>query len=190
MAQLDFYLSRQDKIELVEFLFAKGAKLIPSVDYPTEGYIELHTHIEYEEYVDKNVLMHIIHPSYTSIKLQMDFFEKRGKKVFYICQRHGGPTIDFYSPGKIVEDGINFIGPGFISTYSYHWIKGEKTPIGSELKSFYKDACNFIKSRSARLKNVKREYHVGVGTIRGISNGYKLVSISDEALEKLKTISA
>lgn len=185
MAQMDFYLSRQDKIELVEFLFLKGAKLVPSLHYPTEGYIELSTLDEYEKHVDENILIHITHPSFTTRRLEMDFFEKDGKRVFYICQRYGGPTIDFYSPGKIIENGISFIGPGFISIYPYSWNGKEKVPASSELKSFYKDTSTFIKNRSTRLKNGRREYQITTGTIQAIQNGYKLVSVTDEVLENL-----
>lgn len=183
--QLDFYLSKEDKMELVALLFSKGATLIPSLHYPSEEYIELHSLKAYEEHVDKNRLMHIVHPSFSNMKLEFDSFEKEGKKVFYILQRYGGPTIDFYSPGNIVKKGVEFIGPGFVSIYSYYWKIKEKLPASDELKSFYRDLIDFIKNRSTPIKYAKRIYYVGFGANQAILRGYKLANITDEALSSL-----
>lgn len=183
--QADFYLSKEDKLGLAELIFSKGARLVPSLHYDSERYIELCSVKDYEEYVDRNILMHIIHPSFSKMNLEFDSFEKDGKKVFYLLQRYGGPTVDFYSSGKIFKDGVNYIGSGFISIFSYYWKGKEKIQATEHLKSFYKGLSSHLKSHSNLIKYSKRVCYVGSGAAQLVLQGYKIVSLTDEMISGL-----
>lgn len=177
MAQLDFYFNRTDKLELAKFLFARSCILVPSIHYRSNQYCELKRLSEYEQYIDQSCLMHILHRSFSHLNLSMDSFDKGGEKVFYIQQRNGGPTIDFYSPGRIVEYGTTLIGCGFISIYPYYWNGDMKISSTSELKTFYKEVRKFIIERSSVFMNNHRRYYLGLGTSQDLLAGHKLVDM-------------
>jgi hypothetical protein len=191
MAQLDFYLNEKDKAELASFIFSEGGYLIPNINYEKPEYFELKVLEDYIPYSSQNIVLFIAHNDFFKSSLTWESFTKDGKKLYYMPQRYGGPTVDLYSPGLIIRDGVKFIGPGNISFYStyYDSLDSKKVEAPAELKFFYKMLTAYIKKFSCPLKIYKRTYRVGLNAVKELKAGSKLVNAEDDVVaEFLKVI--
>ena len=137
MPQLDFILSEKERIEVVQFLFKNDCRIIPGCHYSTSKY-NIVTDMEgYLKYCKEEPLLFLINDRYSFYPLELDFFENEKGKTYFIKQRHGGPTIDFFSP-IIGEKENNIIGPGFIGIYEYYYHNNNKIAPNADLKNIYK----------------------------------------------------
>lgn len=185
MAQLDFFLCKDEKLELIEFCLENGCSLVPDFKYGTNIYTTLTSAAEYLDYYNKSLLFFIIHEDYTLYPLQMRAFEKDGMKKYFIDQRYGGPTIDFYSP-SLAEIEDNRIGPGFVGIYPFYYHNDEKFIPPPAIKDVYKLISSFIKKRCTRVKLQKRYYWVGNRTIELLRDGKcKMVDFTEVNWENL-----
>jgi hypothetical protein len=100
----------------------------------------------------------------------LDFFQRDGKKIWYINQRQGGPTIDFYSP-IIVKKTEKIIGPGFIGIYEYYYHGNNKITPNSELINLFKAVKSYIESITKPIVLSKRTYWLGKYTAEQALNG-------------------
>lgn len=181
MPEINFYLDEGDKIDLMSFVFSEGGCIIPNLRYEKASFPLIKSIEEYKLYVNRSLLFFIVHDSYSRESLTWEKFNKEGKELFYIPQRYGGPTIDFYSPGKIEKDGIPFIGPGSVSYYPsyYSIVRGAKMDAPEAQKVLYKKISKEIKKGFA-IKPSKRRYWVGLKAIQNLRMGYKLIDVDDD----------
>lgn len=185
MPQLDFYLDEKDKIDLISFIFSEGGYIIPALNYETPAYSIIKSTDEYRSFVNRSNLFFIVHDSYFREPLTWETVNKEGKELFYIPQRVGGPTIDFYSPGIIDRDSTRFIGQGNISHYTSYQSSVRKSNLEAPetQKIFYKKLCGQIKKGFA-IKVSKRAYWVGNKTLESLRNGSKLMNVNDDVLNE------
>ena len=191
MAHLDFYLNEKDKADLASLIFSEGGYLIPNINYENPEVFEVKALEDYIPYSSQNIVLFIVHNLFFKSSLTWESFNKDGRILYYNPQRYGGPTIDFYSPGLIMRNGIKFIGPGNISYYStyYDSIENKKVEAPPELKFFYKMLTGHIKKFSYPLKIFKRTYWVGFNTVKDLKSDSKLVNAEDDLIvEFLKGI--
>jgi hypothetical protein len=184
MAQVDFYLEVVDKIDIMSFVFAEGGYAIPAIHYKVPIYSEVRTIEDYLPLVDTSVLLFIVHDAYFKEPLAWETIDKEGGQYFYLRQRVGGPTIDFYSPGKIEKNGVQFIGQGSMSYYSSYQSPGSNKDIAApeEQKLLFKKISRRIKNGLA-IKNSKRTYWVGTKAMSNVVHGYKLMNVTDDLLD-------
>ncbi len=176
MAELGFYLTYQDKLNFFNYLLSKKFTLIPDLNYNTKSYHEIDNIKGVKPYLRLHSIIFIKHIDYFISPLEMRKIMKDSKEKYYISQRNGGPTIDFYSTSEITKNDMKSIGPGSLSYYSTFWntktMQNEKAP--SILKTFYHDMSKFIKSISYNLKLVNRNYWISKNVIEKIKDGYML----------------
>ena len=186
MAQLDFYLDKEDKIDLMSLVFSEGGYIIPDLNYSEPAY-QLIKDIEgYKSFVDDNILFFIIHESYLKEPLTFRCINKNGHDVYYIPQKSNGPTIDFYSPGLIQKDNTRFIGAGNVSHYSVYFnVANDKNiAVPEELNQFYKKLVKHIKQNSFAIKFSKRTYWIGKNAIDKLRDGYRLIDVPENTLSE------
>lgn len=182
MAQVDFFLCKEEKMNFAELLFKFGFWMIPDLHYRDNSYITISTLKEYESYASNNFLLFIVHPETFLYDLEMNSFEKEGSLYYYIQQRHGGPTIDFYSPGAI-EIRDQKIGPGFLGNYPFFYHNKEKVYLDQKSIDFFNMLSKFIKQHSNHVKLKKRGFWIGKKTIELCrTNDYSLVEINGSNL--------
>ena len=151
--------------------------MVPDLHYSEENYKTISNIQEYEPYVMSSILIFLVYPETFEYELEMRSFTKDDKKLFYVVQRQGGPTIDFYSPG-LIEDRDKMIGPGFLGNYSFYYSKNKKIYPTELQKDLYKMLAKFIKEKCKQVKLKKRSYWIGDRTIYLCKNeNYKLVEI-------------
>lgn len=183
MAQLDFYLDEKDKLDFMSFVFSEGGYIIPALHYEKRTYTVVSSIDEYRSFVNRSILFFIVHESYFKEPLTWETINKEGTELFYIPQRIGGPTIDFYSPGIIDRNGVRLIGQGNISYYTSYQSLVQKSNIEAPeaQKVFYKKLSSQIRKGFA-IKLSKRTYWVGKKTLQSLRNGSKLMNVSDDIL--------
>lgn len=183
MAQVDFFLCKEEKIELADLIFSKGLIMIPDLAYDLERPAIISNSEQFKDHVDCNDLMFITDLKADISSFVFSSFEKDGEKKLYIRQRYGVPTIDFYFPGMI-EKTENKIGPGFISNYPFYYNKGgDKIYPSEEDKILFKNLSSFIKKRAKSVKLTKRTYWIGNRCIDLCKQqGYELIRIGDKNL--------
>ncbi|MEO6964086.1 MAG: hypothetical protein ABIY90_19105 [Puia sp.] len=179
MSQMDFFLSEKERIKVVNFSYTRGFSIIPDLHFRKNSYIVTTNLDEYYEYCGLTPLLFLTSPEYSIHPLQLDFFEDSiNGKNFFIRQRYGGPTIDFYSPiAGEKEDGI--IGPGYLGIYPFYYTNNGKHVADTHLKNMYKLLTSFIQSISKMVRLKNRTYWVGNHTIEIAKKGdVKLLNIS------------
>ncbi|HEV8283658.1 MAG TPA: hypothetical protein VGQ09_05070 [Chitinophagaceae bacterium] len=178
MPELDFILNEEERILVVEFAFENGCKLIPGRHYSEKKY-EMCTNMEdYSRFCQNEPLLFIINKKYSIYPLEFDFFENENGKKYFIKQRCGGPTIDFYSP-ILGEKKDNIVGTGLLGIYTHYYHDGKKFVPNSELSNIYKELSSFIKRMSRKIELSERTFRVGKKTIEKAMQGkIKLLPIS------------
>jgi hypothetical protein len=97
-------------------------------------------------------------------------YQKNNEKRFYIRQRYGGPSIDFYTP-IIAELKDGNVGPGLMSIYPFYYHYNEKFDSSKELKEAYASFNSYIQKMSKRIKIGKKIYLVGNYAIDQVKKG-------------------
>lgn len=182
MPQVDFFFCRQDKMQLADFIFKSGAHMVLEDNYSSQDYTSISTLEEYKKnIIDNNVLMFVINDEFMMHPLEWDTFEKEGTSKFFIRQKHGGPTIDFYSPGMIELE--KRIGPGFLAAHSFYYSGCNKFLPNEKYKALFKAFSSFIKKNSKPVKLQKRTYWIGNNTISLCKKeGYSLIEVAGKNL--------
>jgi hypothetical protein len=187
MAQVDFFLCIDEKIEIANMLFSSGLTMIPDIPYDSEEYITISSVEAYLQYASANILIFIIDSDKAnSNSMVFGSLEKNDKTSFFVRQRYGVPTIDYYSPGMI-EKTEKKIGPGFFGNYAFYYDKkGEKIYPSEKDTHVFKTISSFVKKRTTPVKLTKRTYWIGNISINLCKEqGYELVKIGDKDLISL-----
>jgi hypothetical protein len=118
MPQTDVLFSRTEHEELVGFVFAQGAWLVPS-RLATPRVTQIIDIASYRTHVDRaEKLFHIQHKSFERAPLEVRHTHSpEGGDIFYVAQREGGPTLDLPGPYDFEEGGMARVAGGFISHY-------------------------------------------------------------------------
>lgn len=184
MAQLDFFFSIEDRELFIEYCFNKKCFIIPHLPYKSSEYITLISLIQYKK-CEPHTIFSIGDNTFFNYPLKLDFNIIDNEKKYFIIQREGGPTIDFFSPvfGQLEN---NIIGPGYIGIYPYYYNEAEKIYPSVTLKAHYNDFTKFIKSHAKPFKIGKRKYWVGLNAIELCRKGhFKFLQIDKEDLINL-----
>lgn len=179
MTQVDFFLSEEERVEFIKFCFKHGCAAIPDQHYNVDKYIVATDITQYEQYCKKSPLLFITSKRFSVYPLELDYFEDEGKKKYFIKQRHGGPSIDFFSP-IIGELEDNIVGPGYIGIYPFYYHDTKKYVPNKGLTDFYKLFTTYIKESCQKIKLTHRTFWVGKGTIARAKKGeIQLLPISN-----------
>ena len=167
---MNFFFSKADRADFVEYCLNIGYTIIPDLDYVDNSYSIITSVEHYNEYMDECPRFFIVHNNYKKYPLEMDSFEKSGTLHYYIKQRYGGPAIDF-SSAIIAEKNKNKIGIGLISIYPTYYHYNEKFIPDEKLKQAYKSLTSYIRKRAIRVKIGQRIYWVGRYSINQVKSG-------------------
>jgi hypothetical protein len=191
MADLNFYLSNAEKIELLELLYSEDCKIVPDLEYDSPEYIVLDDIDKCLKYIDINSpnLLFIIHSKFSSYPLRLEPIKKQDKIKYYIRQRYGGPSLSLYITGLYNKENILFLGHGFLSYYAYYYdpINNQKLITPEDLKSIFKQINKWISTKSVPFKLHSRIYKIGKDAIKqAIEANYNLRDINSDSLIELK----
>jgi hypothetical protein len=154
---------------LFDFCFEQGCMLIPNMHYNDNSYLLLKNTEEYIKYAERCPLVSVVKHNYQVYPLEMDFFERESKKIYYVKQRFGGPFIDFYSP-VLSETEKNKVGPGFMSIYSFYHHYNQQFIPSPPLSETYDTLKAYIKRICVGAKIGKTKYWIGRNTIAQFRN--------------------
>jgi hypothetical protein len=179
MSQVDFFLSEKERLEFIQYCFKHGCNIIPNQHYNTDKYLIASNMEQYEKYCKKSPLLFITSNKFSMHSLELDYFEVDDKRRYFIKQRYGGPTIDFFSP-VIGELEDNVVGPGHIGIYPFYYHGSKRFVPNKFLTEFYKLFTIYIKGSCQKIKLTQRTFWVGNATIdRAKKEEIKLLPISN-----------
>lgn len=164
---MNFFFTLSEREGFVKFCFDNGFAIIPDMQYEDNSYYVIKNLEHYRNYMNEYVRFFIISEKYQAYPLEMDNFEKDNKKVYYIMQRYGGPSIDFYTP-FFAEKKHDKIGPGLISIYPFYYHYNEKFIPDNELKKVYELLTSYIRKKSKKVKIGKKNYWIGINTMERV----------------------
>jgi len=170
MSSVNFFISQQERLQFVQLCLGYNCWVIPHLHYEENSYYALKNIEEYQKYGERCPLVSIVNDSYQEYPLEMDFFEKEFKKIFFIKQRYGGPCIDFYSP-VLAEIENRRIGPGFLSIYPFFYHYDQKFTQNDFLLEVFNKLALYIKSISTPVKIGSKKYWVGNDTLVQFKKG-------------------
>ena len=180
MAEIDFFITSDEEIELIEFILNEGTYLIPDCKFKPEliEIRDIKTYLKYR--MDGSGLFFIISPVYFSSPLEIKsvYNEHYGRIIYYIEQRSGGPTIEFCNSQIYEKAGVNYLSSSCLGHYPTYWntktFATEKAPVA--LKALYAKIIREIK-KSNQLKTTKRTYWLSKGITSMRRDGLKLNGI-------------
>ncbi|MBB3057921.1 hypothetical protein [Mucilaginibacter gotjawali] len=170
MAEMNFFLNLNEREDFVKFCFDNAFTIIPDMQYEDNSYYVIKILGHYRKYMNECVRFFIISEKYKAYSLEMDNYEKDNKRIYYIMQRYGGPSIDFYTP-FFAERNYNKIGPGSIGIYPFYYHYNEKFIPDSELKNAYNLLISYIRKKSKKVKIGKKNYWIGINTLESVAEG-------------------
>jgi len=167
MADLNFYLNNNEKIELLKQLYDVGCKIVPDLAYEYSECIILNNLEECLRFIDLNDtnLLFVLHSKFSILPFILDPIKKDNKTIYSIRQHYGGPSLSLFFTGIYEKDNTTFLGHGFLSYYSYYYdpINNDKIPIQKDLIKIFKIIKNFILfSLSLKSEGFEKEYKVKI----------------------------
>ena len=173
-------------MQLATTVFERGLRMIPDLPYETENPVFIGAVSDYEPYASKNILMFIVDSHVKDKSIVFGYFDKDGKRSFFVRQRYGVVSVDFYSPG-LIEAAEHRIGPGYLGNYPFYYTRGEVKFYPSEKDMIvFKELRSFIKKQSTAVKLTNRTFWIGNRCIDLCKEaGYQLVDIGGKNLLEL-----
>src|SRR6185295_2885130 len=95
-------MDEQDEQDVVDAIIARGAALVPNVDWETQEIERIRTISEFRAYRAAN-LFFIVSDEYEESPLLLK--AQKDKPGYYIFQRNGGPTIEWFVPKRSTRNG-------------------------------------------------------------------------------------
>lgn len=185
MPQLDCYLCEADVVEIAEKLFEQRATIIPSLDYATPQPLVVLTLGKLREILhDVNVsLLFVLSPHWQRSPLQLASITKGGRKVFYVCQKEGGPTLDIFYPQPREVHGSLAIPAGFISYHEEFWNPSAQRmePAPKQLIKAYRDVRMHIMSGAREIVRTRRRLFATKNTM---ASSLKLIDLKRHVREE------
>ena len=161
MAQINFYMTDYERIDLFCYICRQGGGLIPNLLYQTDSYNTV-AHVEQFVNIQQNESVHffIISPSFQIEPLIMSkncFFEE---SIYSIYQRKGGPYIDISFYRGFADDAVVKYKCTNLDYYGrfIHYNNHDEFKATEELKAFYNLIVKYVKSISKNrlMPNGKR----------------------------------
>lgn len=180
MPQVDFYFSDRDIIDFAVQVFDAGAWLVPDLRFEEQSYCIIRDTDTFVRTRKATRLFFILHDSYFACPLEMRPLARTGQSPhYYIMQRNGGPTIDFFSPGIVNNKENRSIGQGFLAHHPSYYNTRTRTNLKTPptLLAVYKDLCSGIKSSTSPLRAGKRTFLLGKEAHGLRSQGVPLVGL-------------
>lgn len=193
MAEFDFILNSEDQRRLVEFVVNCEVEFVPALGYSKPAYDILTSVDDIIDLTFSRKLrgpFFILSKDFSKYPLKMGSFEKEGKNIYFIYQRHGGPYLDFSPSFQRMYLDPPILTAGSIGYYPKYWIddlrREVKTP--NELKKLYLKITSFIKSIcvKASTEKIKRIYWIGINTLNELQNELYYSSVQGLQLPKPK----
>lgn len=140
----------EDEQDFVDAIIARGAALVPNVDWETSQFDRIRTISEFRVYRSAN-LFFIVSDEYEESPLLLK--AHKGKPGYYVFQRNGGPTIDWFVPRRSTQNGKTKLTPGFVSHYPSYWSTRAEENLRAPraLKAFYRELCVHLRSGGQML---------------------------------------
>lgn len=188
MPQVDFLFSEADVRAFMQRVFDGGGFVVPDLHYPEQNHPLLKNVQSLVKARKSAKLFFILHDDYFLCPLEMRQIKKEGEKpFFFIMQRNGGPTIDFYWAGEIREKGEPVeVGSGYLGYHPTFWNtrtqQNERPP--NSLLEFYRKLATWIKGSPQKATGTSRTYFIGSGALALENAGAKLLHVPEDAVRK------
>jgi hypothetical protein len=163
MPQLDFFLVREDELRLIRLIFELGAELVVGGQHDSPKYKRLKGTIEYLEERQRGAcLFHVVSETYNQSPLamgQVDDGPNRGR--YFVRQRTGGPTIDFFSPAPPGGDKV-LLAPSMLGYYRTYLntLTSQNENVPAELKRVFSKLAHELKRDAVRVDTGRRKYWI------------------------------
>ena len=160
MAQIKFYITDQERIDLFHYIRQQGGELVPDLLYQTESYVtvantEQFVHLQQNE----TIRFFIISPSFQFEPLVM-LNHKLNIPRYSVSQRVGGPYIDIAFYRGHADDAVVQHKSTILDYYArfIHHNNHDEFKATEELKAFYNLIVKYVKSISKNrlMPNGKR----------------------------------
>jgi hypothetical protein len=161
MPEFDFFMTDNERSELISFIIAKGARIIPDKRYPSEKYLSFLSIEDYYDSIAKGECKFFILNDSFSFEPLINSKNRFSTEPFYsIDQRKGGPYIDLIFYLGHSEDAIIPYKRSVLSYYNkfIHYNSSDELKAPDSLKAFYKILTQFVKSKCKSVKKSGKTY--------------------------------
>ena len=169
MAITNYYFSENEYLNLLKYILSKNCYFVSNIQRDSPDFIIINSYeclLEYWNWLKHNALpgspgLYILNDCYVKYPLLQTSIIKGDKKVYFIDERFGGPSIDIcYFP---------LVGSAYLHHYPYYYyehVEYYKVPISFELIEIFKDISKYIREHSIRIKYYNRIYYCGLEYIK------------------------
>lgn len=161
MPELSTFFPPPDDLLLVQWLFDRGAFLVPAVPYDNADYSECSEVAAYRASLEGSRHFYVLHPSFTRERLSMVRVDRGwASGRFCILSRDGGPAIEFLSSTVVSKPDGRLVTGGFLAYHPTYWSPSsqENEPAPQPLVALYRSAVRFIKMNSTEVVLTKTKH--------------------------------
>lgn len=185
MATTNFCFSEDEYLQLLKYILSKNCYFVSDIERDSPDFITIKSYehlLQYWDWLKHNPSpgsprLYILNDSYVECPLLQSSIIKGNRRVYFVYQRFGGPSIDLsYFP---------LVGKGFLQHYPYYYyehVEYNKVPVPIKLIEIFKDISKYIRKHSIRIKYYNRIWCCGLEYVKMVH------SASIEVEEELKDI--
>ncbi len=178
MAEVNFYLNDNERMELFDFLSKKEAFLVPDIKYLSEEYCFVRDSNEFINMIESDTVGFYIESSKFSLyPLYLKQNRFINEPAFFVAHKYGGQYIDLalyrgYADDAKVKYKCTWLSiyPKFIKLQEEY----EEFKATEESKEFYNLIIKFIKSISKQITIDGKKYWIGKKAIEEMESDGRL----------------
>lgn len=171
MAEFNFYITDNEREELIGFILSNDSKLIPDKGYSSGQYDEVKTLEDYLKRAETGECKYFIVDGRFTFEPMIITKNRFSQKPLYsIYQRKGGPYIDLAFYLGYAEDATIPYKRSWLDHYArfIHYNSYEEFKAPEELKVYFKTLVKFIKAKCKSIKKNGRIYWVSKNVLKEI----------------------
>lgn len=163
MPQFEFYINDNEREEIIKHILLKKTEIIIDKLYPSKNYETLKTANDLIYNLNKeHVRYFLIDESYRIENLDFLDIDFDDNIKYKISQRVGGPYIDLVFYLGHTDDATIKYKSSVVDHYArfVHYNNCVEFKASTELKVYYKELVNFIKSKCTAIKKNNKTYWI------------------------------
>ncbi len=177
MADLDYFITRDEFATLLEASFDNGFRLCinKNVPWPKHECIEMKESIRPVLESKQHAFM-LERADFSRYPVRLRSIEREGVTLWYPRTKEGGPVIEIYFFAPFAKDDARFIPCSLITYHTtiVNPVTGLEEPAGETIKRVYDELVLPIRERFKCVRSAKRTAYVSPGAQAMVEAGWQL----------------
>jgi hypothetical protein len=187
MAEIEFFATEEEIVEVLNWLLDQGCILIPDPKYDSSSITRLTQLSAIRKVAVSKSHFFVIREDLLESPLSLREVTTPAKHFFYIYPRTGGPTLQFWAGKQFEKEMRDHLSSSWLSYYSWYEdsTTGERKKVSKGLLDIYSGFTKMIRAKCRRIKPGKRVFWITPSVEKLVRRGVILVGLEAMRVDQI-----